>query len=214
MTWAELEPQVRARLDGRVESRIIDKMIETMQNSGDAGKLLGDRIANGQFNGVEGYVTLIKKASTDRHSIEAINQTMDRASQVVRDGVPESQLRFEHDEGTGTHDVDVGVRNPGAPGTYLQAYQFKTLNGRLTPKKIQEAAIQLRDVNAVEKILELRCTPDTTPAVIESPKMIGEMRYQAGLKVPGQGNGITEFRFELSDGTVIVKKKADLSATQ
>lgn len=197
-------------LSPHVNAKTLDKMFQTISTAGAEGQKLAQVLGSNKFGNVDGYIDLVKKSSTDLQSIKAVNQSLDKAEALSNRGITNDKIRIEDDRGTGFHDVDVGIKNPATPGTYLEAYQFKTLDGALTANKIQGAAKQFRDVVSTEKILEFRCDPSTTRATIESDAIMGEMRYQAGLKVPGKGNGITEFHFILSDGTVIIKTKASL----
>jgi hypothetical protein len=197
-------------LSPHIKPNTLDKLFQNISAGGVEGNKLAQVLGINKFGSVDGYIDLVKKASTDLQSIKSVNQALDKAEELSRRGVSNRELRFEHDDMSGFHDVDVGIKNPAASGTYLEAYQFKTLDGPLTSKKIQEASNQLKKVKSVEKIIELKCDPSTTAATIETPDINGEMRFQSGLKVPGKGNGITEFHFILSDGTKIIKKKSDL----
>lgn len=197
-------------LSPRINAKVLDKMFQTISTAGAEGQKLAQYLGANKFGPVDGYIDLVKKSSTDLQSIKSVNQALDKAEQLSRRGISNDKLRFEHDTGKGVHDVDVGIKDPSAPNTYLEAYQFKTLDGPLTANKIQDAGKQLRDVKSPEKILEFRCDATTTRTMIETDPILGEMRYQSGLKVPGKGNGITQFHFILSDGTVIIKTKADL----
>ena len=190
---------------------LLDKMFSTISKAGEQGTLLAERLGAGRFESVDGYLDLIKKSSIDTQNIRGVNQTIDKAEALSGRGVKNSDLRFEDDGGgSGFHDVDIGVKDPAVSGGYTEAYQFKSLNGPVTAKKIQDAAIQMKNVKSAKKILEFKCDASTTTAIIEDAKVLGEMRFQSGLKTAGKGNGITEFRFILEDGTVIIKNTGNL----
>ncbi|NJO00824.1 MAG: hypothetical protein HC880_03240 [Bacteroidia bacterium] len=141
------------------DDKIVAKIVTTIEHSGEEGSVLASRIIKGDFEGVDGYAALIKKASVDEHSLKTVNQTLSKAEDALKAGHSESLFRFEHDLGTGRHDVDFGIKRASGTG-YEEAHQFKILDGKLTPKKIQGASVQLSDVEASRKIVELRC-PDT-----------------------------------------------------
>jgi hypothetical protein len=190
---------------------IFDDMLTALANAGADGAKLIERLESGKFESIDGFVDLVKKASINVQDIRAVNQAFDKAEELLSRGINPSLLRFEHSVSK-VHDVDLGIKDPNIPDAYLEAYQFKHLEGKLTSNKIYEAAIQLKNVVSQKKILEFVCDPSTTINDILDPSIIKEMRFQAGLDInnPGKGAGIHEFHFRLSDGTKIIKTIADL----
>ena len=187
-----------------------EQLLKTLATAGEDGLKLLQRIESGVFENVEGYTQLLNNAKADLQSVKSVNQALNRAEELISEGISVDDLRFEHNISTGLHDVDLGIKNPNIPNAYLVAYQFKYLEGKLNATKIQEAARQLIEVNSEKKILEFICTPETTIDDILAPTIIKEMRYQAKLTFPDKGAGIHEFHFRLSNGTKIVKTVADL----
>ncbi|WP_373548682.1 Hint domain-containing protein [Haliscomenobacter sp.] len=193
---------------GRPEA--FEQLLKTLASAGEDGLKLLQRIESGVFENVEGYTQLLNNAKADLQSVRSVNQALNNAEELISKDISVSDLRFEHNTGTGLHDVDLGIKNPNIPDAYLVAYQFKYLEGKLNATKIQGAAKQLIEVNSEKKILGFICDPETTIDDILNPSIIKEMRYQAKLTFPDKGAGIHEFHFHLSDGTKIVKTVADL----
>lgn len=208
--WTVLEAKIMSRLSTQIEQKVLDKMIKTLKSADSEGLKLANKLEQGTFENVEGYIDLVKKASIDKQSIKAVNQAIDKAETLIAEGAQKDALRFEHDLQTGVHDVDVGIKDASSAGSYTEAYQLKTLTSKINKRMIQDGAIQLKTVKSPKKILEFRCTPDTTLADLTGEAIVKEMKFQAGLIDPSKGAGITEFRFILSDGKTVIKKPADL----
>lgn len=69
--------------------------------------------------------------------------------------------------------------------------------------KFQDVSIQLKEVVADTKVVELVC-PYTRVSEVDGDKLISEMKFQLSR------NGINEFHFIISDGAKVIKKTADL----
>ena len=198
--------------DGNIlppNDNIINRIIKNVGGNDSYKIIIKNKIKSGDFDDVQGYTSSLKKI-TDGQTAEAVAQGFTRADDLISKGNAKSTLRFEHDLQTGRHDVDLGVKDPNIPDAYIKAFQFKGISGQISSNKIQKASTQLKDVTAQTKIVEFKCDSTIPPSSVDNPSIINEMRYQAGLSVPGQGAGINEFHFIFENGSPIIKTVSDL----
>jgi hypothetical protein len=212
--WVILENAIKINLSS-IQVGTLEQMLRVMKNSGDEGLKLANKLEQGTFSDVLGYIDLVKKSSTDIQSIKAVNQALECADNVYQ--LDKSKKRFfifENDLKNGFHDVDFGIVKTTKPepkdlnttkAIYAEAYQFKTLDGVLNKDKIQKASRQLKEVTADKKILEFKCSTETTLSDINNPAIIDEMKFQASITDVTKGSKITEFHFILADGSKIIK---------
>ena len=190
-------------------NNIINKIIKNVGLDDSYRVIIKNKINSGDFDNVQGYTNLLKKI-TDGQSAEAAAQGITRADDLIVKGNSKSTLRFEHDLQTGRHDVDLGIKDPNISDAYMKAFQFKGVSGQISTSKIQKASTQLKDVNAQTKIVEFKCDSTIPRSSVDDSSIIREMRYQAGIEVPGKGAGINEFHFLFESGPPIIKTVADL----
>ena len=173
------------------------KILNNLQNFSDVGSSLTKHLSSGMFKDITGYEKVISGLSLkDKHYLVSCNQALDKAKELLTTrGISKNNIRFEH-QASKFHDVDLGIKKAGQEGSYLEAYQFKTLQGALDANKVTDAAKQLRDVDAINKITEIKCLKGTNLNIFEDGSFVGNLRFHSGLKIKGKGSGITEFHFK------------------
>jgi hypothetical protein len=68
--------QLISKLSSSIEEKILKKMIIRMTEAGEDGLRLARLIEKGTYEGLQGYINLIKKSSEDIHSLKAVRAFM------------------------------------------------------------------------------------------------------------------------------------------
>lgn len=202
--WVNLENKLISKLSPSIESSTLIKMISQMKNGSDNGLRLALRIEKGTYENVDGYIKLIKNSSVDQHFIKSVNQTLDKADDLIANGTNKSLLSFE-DNPLG-YDVDLGIRNSVGSTSYSEVYQFKTNTAPLTKNSIADASKQLYTASSDKRIVEFRLSEtDNISSIQNNESIIKELKfqlYEKGLK-PSNNIIIDEFHLLSSNGEKI-----------
>lgn len=189
--------------DPTKNSRIRQKMLDTIANSGADGAKLAQTIIDGRFNHIRGYVDTIKKASVDQQSIKAINQAFDRADALIANGTDPSRLVFEDNPQSGDYDIDLGVIDTSGANTYSEAYQFKAVdNLKGVDNSLNKAISQVTAAPAGNRVVEFQVQNGTRQDLEANTRLVDVIQK----KLQRDPKPIDEIRIKFANGEEVVYK--------
>jgi hypothetical protein len=142
------QPPFNYRPQSPAGRRAIDRILASVQASGDVGFRMINLLVSGRLTGAQGLDALVSQIQT--HQILTTYPVVLEALRMIDSlGKPATLLRFEDREASGAYDVDVGVLNPR--GGYAFVNQVKRTSADGIVRNVNLAIGQLRGIRASRK---------------------------------------------------------------